>query len=265
MIGGSIDRMKRSTAFAILVAACSSNSSPTQNPDGNNQGNPDGSNAGGSDGSGSGNPVTITISGIATDDTQNASTPIKGATIAAFKTSDPSTPVMMTTTGSDGTYTMTITANGELDGYIKATAANETDTYLFPPAPLTANFTGADAHMIGNGLFSELTAVEGEKATQGLIIFEVEDATGALVAGAAGTSTPAASKTLYTDPSNGLGLPGATGMTAADGRVFLIGNNTGSGSNPGTVTVGATKAGTTFKSHPVLVFPAAETTTIVTP
>jgi hypothetical protein len=89
-----------------------------------------------------------------------------------------------------------------------------------------------------------------------VIILEVEDANAALVQGATVSSQPAAGKVAYSDAN---GTPTSTTSTAADGRAFLF------NLPPGTVTVSASKTGTTFSSHPVGTFADSVTTTIVEP
>ncbi len=250
--------MKIHFATVLLVAACGSSSN---NPP-----------AGDGPGSGSGQhdakvymdappnvPAMITISGTATQQTTNGGTPVAGVAIGAYKTSDPSTAVATATSDAMGKFSMTITTGGvPLDGYIKATKSGNVDTYLFPPAPLIADFSMASVNELDTNTYSLLEdTLGGGQTGQGAIVLEVTDSTGATVGGAAVTATPASTKTGYTMGTSPIPSFTAT-MTASDGRAYLTGNNAGS------VSVSATKTGVTFKTHSVTVFSGAFTTTIIT-
>jgi hypothetical protein len=203
-------------------------------------------------------PAMITITGTASTLGVGGSTPTAGVLVEAFANSAETTVVAMATTDATGNYTLTVTTNGTaLDGFLKATKSGLVDTYLYPPAPLAADFAGASLNMVSSGTFDLVSsACQGnQEDTKGLIAVLVHDAAGAAVAGATVESTPAASKYCY----NSGGLPsGSAAATDADGIGFMF-NVTGS------VSVTATKAGTTFKPHSVKARAMSLTTTLIVP
>ena len=203
-------------------------------------------------------PAMITISGTATARSTGGATPVSGATIAAYKTSNETTPVATTTTDAQGNFSLTISTGGiALDGYLKATANTYVDTYLYPPAPLTADFSMAAVNMLTSNTYSFLQLLCGanQTAQQGTIAAEVVDATGTVVQGATVSSNPAAGTYCY-DGANGLPDKMATG-TGADGVGFMF-------SVSGNEAVTAAKTGATFKTHTVTARAGAFTTTIIT-
>jgi len=218
-------------------------------------------------GGGSSNPTidsppaatTITVTGTASARDASGSTPLQGVTIGAYASSDESTPVTTATTDAQGNYTLTIPTSGvALDGFLKATMATYMDTYLYPPAPLAADFSGATIVMVTPNTFDLLANTlcgASQMTTNGAIGAEVEDATGAFVAGATVASSPAASKYCYN--SGGFPSRNAT-ATDTDGLGYMF-NVTGN------VTVTAMKSGTTFKSHALKAHAGALTTTLITP
>src|SRR5688500_1389407 len=103
-------------------------------------------------------PPMITISGQATKREGTNSSAAAGVMIAAYQSSNPTTPVAMATTDAQGNYSMVITTNGvALDGYLKATLANFLDTYLYAPRPLTEDFSGASINMINSNTLGLLS------------------------------------------------------------------------------------------------------------
>jgi hypothetical protein len=206
-------------------------------------------------------PAMITISGTATQQAMTGSgTPAQGVTVAAFRNSDENTPVAMTTTDASGNYTLTITTNGQpLDGFLKATKMGNADTYLYPPAPLVADFAMASINELDTTLYGLVAQLIGRgQPGQGMIALECVDTMNHTVAGAMVTSMPAAAHTGY----SGSGSPPLPNImatqTLADGRAFLF------GLTPGMVMVSATATGATFKSHSLNVHADAFTTTIIT-
>lgn len=202
---------------------------------------------------------TIHISGTATKREATGSSPLEGVTIGAYASSDENTPVATATTDASGNYTLTIMTNGTaLDGYLKATMTTYMDTYLYPPAPITADFAGAAINMVTPSTFDLLanTLCRGNvTSTDGTIAVEVVDGSGATVQGATVASTPAAGKYCY----NSGGLPSSTATsTATDGVAYML-------KVTGQATVSATKSGSTFTSHGVKARAGALTTTLIGP
>lgn len=202
-------------------------------------------------------PAMITISGQATARSLMGTAPVKNATIEAYKNSDQTTPVATTTTDMQGNFSLTISTGGvALDGYLKATASTYMDTYLYPPAPLTADFAGAAVNMLTPNNFSILSLTlcqSNQMTTEGAIAVEVVDTTGTFVQGAKLASTPVAGTYCY--DANGVPNSSAT-ATDTDGVGFMF-------SITGDAAVTATKTGATFKTHTVKARAGAFTTTII--
>jgi hypothetical protein len=206
-------------------------------------------------------PAMITVSGTASARSLGGATPVEGVAIGAFNISDEATPVVTATTDAQGMYTLTIpTNNMPVDGFIKATKSGFADTYLYPPAPLVADFAGGSINMLSNegqlptyDLSYTLCQAGAVDPTKGLIGVIVNDSSGAPVADAKVAADPAATKSCYTDGSNPSGSQMAT---AADGVAIMF-------NVLGNETVSATKSGVTFKSHSVKAFPSSFTTTLI--
>lgn len=205
-------------------------------------------------------PAMITISGTASKRMGVDETPAEGAMVAAFKNSDPNTPVATATTDAAGNYSLTIETGGvAVDGYVKATLAGFLDLYLYPPRPLAADYAGASLNIVSQQTLDILHAVcqsGGEDTAKGSIALIVADTADAPIAGAAVSSNPMQGKDCYNQGD--FPNPMAT-MTQADGIGYLLNVTAGE------ATVNATKAGTTFVSHSVTVRAGAFTTTLVEP
>jgi hypothetical protein len=223
---------------------------------------------GGDDGSSSGTPdaavvapTTLTVSGNASSVAVGGKSPEAGVVIAAYKISDENTVVAMTTTDASGNYSLTITTDGTaLDGYLKATKSGFVETYLYPPAPLAADFGMASINMLtpqNYGFVYTLTQVS-QAPDQGIIGILAVDSANMAVAGATISSTPAT--TYRYNGTNGLPAPMANAMaTQSDGLGYMV------NVPPGQVTVTAAKSGLTFKSHQVKARANQLVTTIVQP
>jgi hypothetical protein len=201
----------------------------------------------------------ITISGTATARDASGSTPLAGVTIGAYSNTDENTPVTTATTDAQGNFTLTVMTGGTaLDGYLKATIASYMDTYLYPPTALGGDFSGATVVMLKPDTFDLLANTlcgANQMTTNGAIAAEVEDGSGAFVAGATVSSNPAANKYCY----NASNFPSKNATaTDTDGLGYMF-NVTG------TATVSASKSGLTFQSHPLKARAGALTTTLITP
>jgi hypothetical protein len=204
---------------------------------------------------------TITVSGTTTERTLTGMAIVGGATIAAYRNGDDATPVAMTTSATDGTFTLSLPASGgPLDGYLKATKTDLKDAYLYPPAPITADIA-APVNMIRQSTWDTLVSLAigsgNQQADKGLIALLV-------VSGLTADSTPVADAVVTSSPAstvrynNGLFPNGTTG-TAADGLAFLFNVATDQ------VVVSATKGTTTYQAHGVKPRANVFTTTIITP
>lgn len=204
-------------------------------------------------------PPMITLSGKTSEDGLSGTTIVTDATIAAFASSNETTAVATATSDAQGNYSLTITTNGlQFDGYLKATKTGYIDIYLYPTAPYIADSTGGDINMLtpsNYGLINTFASGNQQSGT-GLIGLAVVDANDQPVAGATVTSTPAAGAYRYMGSN---GIPSGTATeTAADGVAFMF-------SVPdGAVTIKATKAGATFKTHVVKAHADKFTTTSIT-
>ncbi|MDQ3295793.1 MAG: hypothetical protein M3619_04355 [Myxococcota bacterium] len=203
-------------------------------------------------------PAMITLSGTATSRTAGGAQNVADAVIAAYRSSDEATPVAMTTTAANGTFTLTVPTGGvALDGFLKATKAGFVVTYLYAPKPITADTAMLPINMLTTTNYEalyNLTRVPKE-ANKGTVALVVTDAATMPVAGAAISSTPAAT---YKYNMNGLPSSSAT-VTAADGVGYMM------NAPLGAITVSATKTGSTFASHGVKVFQDSLTTTLIVP
>jgi hypothetical protein len=221
---------------------------------------------GGDDGGGGGGvdapsvnvPAMITITGTASKRDASGSVPQAGVTVAAFRNSDPNTPVVMTTTDASGNYTLTAPTDGKpIDGYVKGTYTDLLDTYLYPPEPLVADYAGASINMISAdtlNLLSNLLCRNEQDLSKGVIAAIVEDAAGNPVTGAKVTSSPAAADYCY----NMGGLPNNdAAATDTDGTAYMLNLTAGE------ATVNAMKTGNSFKSHKVNARAGALTTTLI--
>ncbi|MDB4956729.1 MAG: hypothetical protein JWO36_4298 [Myxococcales bacterium] len=247
--------MKAQLATLVLVAACGgSGSEPNSTADGNTS--TDGAKAG----IDAPSSVTITVTGTAAErGSGSSSTPIAGLAVSVYKSSDETTPVGMAMTDAQGKYTITVTAPGPFEGFVKGSKSGYVDAYDYSDAPLSGN-TPADLNMITPSNFNLLSTFAGgnQQASKGLIVLAVLDASMNPVAGAKVSSTPASSPYRYNGSS---GIPDQNAMsTGADGAAFMF-------NVPATqaVTVTAMKTGMTFKSHSLKAHAGAFTLTFVRP
>jgi hypothetical protein len=186
---------------------------------------------------------------------------VGGATIAAYRNGDDTTPVAMTTSAQDGTFALSIPkTGGPLDGYLKATKQDLKDAYLYPPAAITADIT-APVNMIKQATWDTLVGFAigtgNQQADKGLIALLV-------VSGLTADSTPVTGAVVTSSPQstvryNNGPFPNGTTSTAADGLAFLFNVATDS------VTVSAKNGATTYPSHSVKARANVFTTTIITP
>jgi len=246
----------------LLFAAACSNSD-------NKSGSPDAAPTGSDAPAGS----TFKVSGTATAQSIGASTAAAYIKIAAYASSDETTPVATTKADDKGNYTLELPVGVPLDGYLKATSDTTTaptsgsyvDTYLYPPVALAADFPNAAINMIPTSLFPTLAALGHLSTGQGVIALEVIESLSAasltFVEKAKVTSTPAPASYGYSTSATN-SLPKLTTAaddqgTLVDGRAFLFGYA------PGSVTLTATKDGVTFKPTTLKVHADAFTTTLI--
>jgi hypothetical protein len=262
--------MKLAMALScVALVACGSDNKKTNNPDGNTGG--DGNT--GIDGSNRmadasvdapPAPAMLTISGTVTARGLGGSTPVAGATVGAYSNANETTPVKTATTTAQGKFTLTFATGGvALDGFLKASKTGYADTYVYAEAPIAMNETGVPVNMLTTGNFQTLSVIAqgNQMAGMGLIAMEVLNApppTGMTVGGATIATNPAASVYRY-NGNNGFPSAMAT-VTAADGIGYAFNVMPGV-----SVTVSATKTGSTFQSHVIKAWADSLTTTSVSP
>lgn len=187
-------------------------------------------------------PASIDLSGQVK---KNVLTPVPnpGAIVTAFRTSDTTTALATATSDTPGRYSMSLATGGTpIDGYIRVTDSSHIATYAYPPVPMAAS-DSQNVQMVSASEFGALAASAGvtPQAGKGFIGIVVTDCTGAPIAGATVSSTPAG-----TVRYNAGGVPSsAAGATSADG-VAYIANVTA-----GNVRVQANGGGHTLRAHTV--------------
>lgn len=203
-------------------------------------------------------PPMITISGDATARSLNP-TALANVMVGAYRGSNETTAVATATTAANGNYSMVIQTNGQaLDGFLKATLSGYIDTYLYPPAPVVADFAGASINMITADtltLLANTLCGANQLDTNGVVALLVVDAADMPLAGVTVASSPASNKVCY----NANGIPSRNAIATDTDGVAYIFNVTGQ------VTVSAAMAGTEFPSHPVNARSGAFTTTVIQP
>lgn len=205
-------------------------------------------------------PTTIALSGVAAERSLSGETAVAGVTMAAFASSNEGAQLASAMTDAAGMYALVVMTNGApLDGFIKATKSGYLDVYMYPASPFIADSMDAGVNMMTatNRDFLSNLASGNQMAGKGLIGLQIRDAAGNPVAGATVSSSPASMAYRYTG-SNGLPSGSAT-STSADGVAFMF--NVPSGP----ITISASKAGLTFKSHVVVARADMFTTTSITP
>jgi hypothetical protein len=251
-------RMRILPILPILLAGACGGSNDNPGPSGGGADAAIDSSPGG--GSGSGGP-TIKITGkavlLSTDGTAAA---VSGATISAYATTDEATAVATAMSGTDGSYTLTVPAGAPLDGFLKGTSKDNADTYLYPPAALTADFAGADINFVLSTQIGLLPVLGGGAIGSSAVALEVVESAatrdGVADATVDAAPKPGTAKVVYADAN---GVPDRTGgKTLGNGRAFIF------GLADGAATISATKTGVTFKPTTIKVHAGALVTTVVT-
>jgi hypothetical protein len=201
----------------------------------------------------------VTVSGIAQTVMGTSQVPLEGATIEAYRRGN-ATALATTTSGADGTYSVTIETGGVgVDGYLKGTSATRLDTYLYPPRPLTEDRMDATMLIVNQqtlGLLGTLGGADQDPA-KGFIGLIVQDGNGTGIAGAVVTIDPLGDATIIYAVN---GLPNANAeMTDASGTVFIANTNVGE------IEVDATAGSMQFHEHSVEARAGVITTTLLDP
>ena len=200
-------------------------------------------------------PSMITVSGVVMEQTTSGATPLAGVALNAFIIGNDATPIATATTDAQGAYTASVTTNGKpVDAYLKATKTGYVDSYVYPAAPLTANFAGANIGIVSTSTFGTLRSILGGTAGKGMMIMIVSDPNNNPISGATVATAPASASYRYLDAN---GQPFGTTSTNPTGVAFAI------DVPPGNVTVNATKSGMTFQSHALNARADVMTTTLI--
>src|SRR5262249_48403799 len=132
-------------ASCLAVAACGSTSKSNTDIDasGTDDASTDGSTT---------TPGMLTLSGIAKEISAGGQTALGGVMLTAYNAADDSV-LGMATSAADGTFSITVKTSAGIDGYLKAvtpgTGMNAyKDSYLYPPARLTMNFSGVPVFVL---------------------------------------------------------------------------------------------------------------------
>ena len=235
------------SCFAITACGASSSSGTSGTPA------VDAASADGAASDAPSNSGTLTLSGTAKEISSAGQTAIAGVMLTAYNAADDS--VLGTAmSAADGTFSITVTSNGAgIDGYLKATTPGigmnaYKDSYLYPPATLTASYTGVPVYVLKVTTYNLVNAVllgNNQSAQNGWIALLIEDAVAAPVAGAVVTSTPGGQVNY-----NASNLPSSTAKSTANDGIAYDTNIA-----PGKVLVKATKTGATFTAHSINVRP----------
>jgi len=209
-------------------------------------------------------PAMITISGVASEITTGGRQPQAGVAITVHKVSDDSLQGMATT-DANGAFSITVPTNGApVDGYLKASKSGLKDTFLYPPFPLSSDFSGVTTLMLTPGTQGLANMVGGAAQpdpTKGWIGLLVLD-------GPSTSATPVMGATISANPTGEIRYNGSAGIpqsaaqamsTAADGIAYVM------NVPAGMVTIGASKSGLNLKSHAVNARADKITLTLITP
>jgi hypothetical protein len=249
--------MKKLIGCLLVVAACGGGGSKN---DGNNDSTTDSMNMIDAPPA----PLMITLSGTATSRGLGGTTPVDGATIAAYADADENTALATTTTNAQGQFTLTIMTTGTaVTGFLKATKSTFKTSYLYPPTAIAADLAMIPMNMLTTQNYDTFTGAlananqDPAKGVVAMIILSATDPMSTPVAGATITTSPASMPYRY-NGSSGLPSQSAT-STAADGLAYAF------NAPVGAITVNANKSGSTFKPTSLKVHADALTQTLVTP
>lgn len=249
----------KAPALILFLAACSGGGGDPMSSGDDGGGDPTIDAPGVMDAPPSNVPAMIMLKGKTTERGISGESNTAQVALAVYKVTDETTPIATATSDAQGNYTLMVPTGGvPLDGFIKASKATYLDIYLYPAAMWIADDTDGSINMMtpSNRDLLNNFASGGQMSNKGLVGLAVFDSAGMPVSGATFTSMPMAGATKYL---GGSGLPDANAtMTSSEGVGFLFNADE-------TVTVGANKAGMSFRTHVVKARPGTFTTTSVAP
>ena len=166
-------------------------------------------------------PSTITISGTAVAPGVSGTTLLAGVSVEAY-TAGSGTPVASTTTGSGGTFSLTLSTGGApIDGYLKLTMAGYTETDYYPATPAAADGNTGYINLLDASAMSYLSYFSGvaldSSACQ--IFVGVTDCQPQPIAGASCSSSPSAAAVRYL--AGGVPSSSATATDTSGAAVLL--------------------------------------------
>jgi hypothetical protein len=207
----------------------------------------------------------ITLSGTAVERAVGGTTPVSGATIAAYAEADENTALATTTTAADGTFSLTIMTTGTaVTGYLKATKTGLATAYLYPPTAISADLAMIPMNMVTMSTLDNLYNLNNDitqdpaKGTLALIVLSGADLMSTPVQGATIATTPASGGYRYNSGGT-INLPNSKTSTNTDGIGYAL------SAPAGAISVTANKTGSTFKATSLKIRTDALTQTIVTP
>lgn len=190
-------------------------------------------------------PATLTLSGNTQTVSLSGLSPVAGATVTAKQVSDDSTVGTPDTSDNSGAFSISAPTGGvPLDAYLEITHGSYWDTLVYPPVPVSQDFTGVAALLVNDGQVSLIQSLYGVSHDgNGIVGVIVLDCDNNPIQGATVSTNPAGGDVLYNGPD---GLPDSNATsTGADGVAQIYSVPTG------TVTVNATARGMTLRARDV--------------
>jgi len=199
-------------------------------------------------------PDPLALSGTANDIDVGTMMPkaVEGAAITAFKSAG-DTKVGETTSDAQGAWALSLATGGNaLDGYVEGVKAGQRTVRLYPPNPLSADFTNAPLLMLADSTFDLLLSFvlqDTQDAAKGTIALAIVDCQNQPISGATVTVTQGGTEVGRQHEVTQL----------SPGAFFVL------DVPPGDALVGATVMGHTLHAHTVTSVATTTTTTVVTP
>lgn len=159
------------------------------------------------------------------------------------------------------TFTTAALATGEvpLDGYLRAAKTGNRTSYVYPPAPLAADFTGVPALMFTNTAFAGITAFASvtQDPMKGNMVLALVDCANMPISDTANVTLAL--------KQGGQPLQGTTQLDVSSLAPQLAGTYAIFNVPAGDIEVGATWKGMPLRAHTVGSFAGATTLTVLRP
>ena len=196
-------------------------------------------------------PANLTIAGVTESVGFSGPAPAGGIKVTAFSTTSATALASMTSADTTGDFSLSVATGGtSIDGYLLGQVSGSLDTYVFPPAELSASLAGVPVITIATTILGALGGLSGvtQDNTKGVTLVAVLDSSGNPVSGAVVTSSPAS--TVRYSGNNGTPSSSAT-STNTDGVAYML------NATPGCVNVTASLSGHAFTTAIIHVFPSS--------